>query len=71
MGDAKSIDKSSKERPRMSANNKLGTDISFILIREHKYERQCSLIKMWGEIILMCLIILTLTGEFILWASQI
>lgn len=53
----------------MSANNKPGTDISFIFIREHKYERQCSLIKMGDEIIVMCLIILILTGEFILWAS--
>lgn len=57
--------------PWVSGNNKPGTGISFILIREHNYERQSSLIRMGDEIIVICLIILILTGEFILWTSQI
>lgn len=52
--------------PWVSRNNKPGSGISFILIREHNYERQSSLIKMGDEIIVICLIILILTGEFIL-----
>lgn len=51
--------------PRVSRNNKPGSGVSFILISGRNYERQSSLIKMGDEIIVICLIISVLTGEFI------
>lgn len=44
----------------------LEVGMSSVLVREHNYERQCSLIKTEDKIIVICLIISTLTGEFIL-----